>query len=182
MSNLKSQDPKYAGGKPRAFKGWSLLAGLILVALLAVSPSLLGLADAGENSRSFEVSFTKWMISPTGAMIGVVGEDVGAGTFAGQVLSMTKYVDDEGRSFTDIVAEYHINGSKHSFSADIKAVQDNGAGTGVITGVITEGWLKGRALSGTYNVLNPCNMATKDNVYGDPGLCFQGTLNVPAAP
>jgi len=134
-------------------------------------------ADAGgEKGHSFEVTFTKWISSPPN-MIGVVGGDVGPGTFAGEIKSMT---DDASKSFTTIVAVYHISGSQHSFSADIEAVQNNTAGTGVITGEIAEGWLKGRALSGEYRVLPECNMVTEPNAYGK--LCFQGTLNIPAAP
>jgi hypothetical protein len=134
-------------------------------------------ADAGgEKGHSFEVTFTKWISSPPN-MIGVVGGDVGPGTFAGEIKSMT---DDATKSFTTVEAVYHISGREHSFSANIEAVQNNTAGTGVITGEITEGWLKGRALSGEYRVLLECNMVTEPNANGK--LCFQGTLSIPAAP
>jgi hypothetical protein len=174
MSNLKNQDPKYAGGKPRAFKGWSLLAGLMIVAVLAAAPTLLGLADAGGGKgHSFgDVTFTKWItMYPT--MKGIVGGAVGDGTFAGEIVSMTG--SDDGKT-TFVEAVYHINGSSRSFTANIRAVQDNGAGTGVITGKITEGWLEGKALSGEYTVIPECQVGSYS------GMCFQGTLHIVPAP
>lgn len=133
-------------------------------------PELLGLADAGGGKgHSFgDVTFMKWItMYPT--MEGIVGGAVGAGTFAGEIVSMTGS-DDGNTAFVEAV--YHVNGSDRSFTANIKAVQDNGAGTGVITGEITDGWLEDKALSGEYTVIPECNV-------GDySGMCFQGTLHI----
>ena len=174
MSNLRNEDPGMVKAKPRLSGGWSVLSGLVLVAVLALSPTLLGLADAGGGKgHSFgDITFTKWItMYPT--MEGIVGGAVGAGTFAGEIVSMTGS-DDGKTAFVEAV--YHINGSDRSFTANIKAVQDNGAGTGVITGEITDGWLEDKALSGEYTVIPECHV-------GDySGMCFQGTLHILPSP
>jgi hypothetical protein len=104
-------------------------------------------------------------------MVGVVGGDVGPGANAGQILAMNTVGNT-----TTIHAIYHFNGSKHAFTADLNITQDESAGTAVITGVVTDGWLKGASVTGEYNVLPVCSMPTPGNAYGT--LCFQGVLHV----
>jgi hypothetical protein len=101
-------------------------------------------------------------------MAGVVGGDVGLGTFSGQVL---KYAP--GLRITKIEALYHVNGLFQSFTAHVFVTQNNVSKTAVIKGVVTDGWLKGSRVSGNYVVLNTCP--------GEPlgaGPCFQGVLHI----
>jgi hypothetical protein len=122
-------------------------------------------ADGGRDHRNAENTFTKWVTSASGTMAGVVGGDVGDGTYAGQVLSMVTV-----GATTTIHATYGFNGSKHSFSADVQVVQ-----TGlkaVITGIVTEGWLKGNQVEGEYTQI-PCNKGVED-----PQRCYSGTLDI----
>lgn len=122
-------------------------------------------------------TFTKWVTtSPPAAgvvanMVGVVGGDVGSGVYAGEILTMNTVGNT-----TSIHALYHFNGSKHAFTADVNITQDDSAGTAVIAGKVTDGWLKGASVTGEYNVLNTCPIDTPDNAYGT--MCFQGALHI----
>ncbi|HEY3337725.1 MAG TPA: hypothetical protein VGK18_04420, partial [Propionicimonas sp.] len=80
-------------------------------------------------------------------MAGIVGGDVGDGTFTGEVLSVTvtgttKVLD----------ASYHFSGSTRAFSAAVHVVQSGlvDGSTAVITGRVSEGWLKGNLVAGDY--------------------------------
>ncbi|HEY5984702.1 MAG TPA: hypothetical protein VIU38_14645 [Anaerolineales bacterium] len=176
MTNPKNGENQGIVSRGRGFRGWGILLGLVLVAILALAPTLLGFADAGSaRGHAFDVTFTKWVtVAPN--MVGVVGGAVGPGTFAGEIMGMSA----EG-SISSIDARYHISGSRHSFTADIRAVQDNDAGTGVITGSVTDGWLNGSSLTGEYTVEKVCPIETLPvNAYGT--MCFQGTLHVVPGP
>jgi len=162
---------------------------LLLVAMIFVFvfgwgavPAKTALADAGGvNGHTFNFTFTKWVTSqpnPTFAgaiMAGVVGGDVGNGVYAGEVL--TEDFSDYP-AFWIANARYEFHGEKHSFIADVHVVQNNTTNTAEITGVITQGWLKGAQLTGEYTVLSSCPIDTLDNVLGT--TCFQGTLHVSA--
>jgi hypothetical protein len=174
MTNLKNEGTKTVATKIQPFKGWSILLGLALVATTA-GAALAYSRDA--KGHTFDDTFTKWVITTPPAagvvanMMGVVGGDVGPGTYTGEVLS----VNTVG-NITSIQALYHFNGSKHAFTAELNVTQDESAGTATITGHVTEGWLKGASVSGEYTVLAVCPIETPDNVYGT--LCFQGALHV----
>jgi hypothetical protein len=140
-------------------------------ALSSVGWTQLALAnEGGVKGHTFDVAFTKW-ITTFPNMVGVVGDDVGAGTFAGEILSIGTV-----GNITTIHALYHINGSRHSFTADNHITQDNLAGKAVITGRVTKGWLKGAPVTGEYTVMPGCPIPTPGNANGT--LCFQGTLHV----
>ncbi len=173
MNSLKNEGPKIVETKSRFPKGWIVALGVLLVAALALAPTLLGQADSGGvQGHSFDVTFTKW-ITAAPNMEGVVGGDVGDGAFAGEIKGMSTVGNT-----TTIQAVYHVKGSLHSFDAEIVAVQDNVAGTGVITGSVTDGWLKNMSLTGEYKVLGTCNIDTGG--YGP--MCFQGTLHIVPGP
>jgi hypothetical protein len=104
-------------------------------------------------------------------MVGVVGGDVGAGAYTGEVIS----ANTVGNT-TSIHALYHFNGSKHAFTANLNVTQDESLGTATITGRVTEGWLKGANVTGEYTVLADCWMDTPDNAQGT--VCYQGALHV----
>ncbi len=119
-------------------------------------------------------TFTKWVTSFPNQpglianMAGVVGGDVGTGTYAGEVFKMST---DAATGVTEIVAFYHINGPTHSFTALVHVLQAAG-GTGskaVIDGVVTDGWLKGRAVAGEF---------TQIAIDHDGGTGYQGSLDI----
>jgi len=126
---------------------------------------------------SGRVTFTKWATAFPNQpglianMAGVVGGDVGDGTFAGEVLKMGT---DPVTSVTEIVAFYHFSGPAHTFTALVHVLQ-TGAATGskaVILGVVTDGWLKGHALEGEF---------TQITIDHDGGTGYQGTLAIESA-
>src|ERR1043165_8923529 len=114
MTNLKNESPKTVVMKPQPFKKWSILLALILVATTA-GVALAYSSDA--KGHTFDDTFTKWVITTPPAagvilnMMGVVGGDVGPGTYTGEVISANT-VDN----ITSIHALYHFNGSKHAFT------------------------------------------------------------------
>jgi hypothetical protein len=121
-----------------------------------------------------KVTFTKWVTDFPNqpglikTMAGAGGGDAGDVLFAGEVLKGSAV-----NGVTEVVAFYHLTGSIHSFSALVHIVQP-GAGPGakgVITGVVTDGWLIGHALAGEYTVIPPCGQTY-------PGNCFEVTLEI----
>lgn len=174
MTNLNNESTKTVVTKIKPFKGGSILLGLVLVATTA-GAALAYNGDA--KGHTFDNTFTKWVITSPPApgvvanMVGIVGGDVGPGTYTGEVLS----VNTVG-TITNIQALYHFNGSKHAFTAELSVTQDESAGTATITGSVIEGWLKGASVTGEYNVLAVCPLDTPDNAYGT--VCFQGALHV----
>ncbi len=178
--NLKTMETK-----GRSIKGWRmfLVLALVVTSLFAVAPVQFARADAGGvTGHTFDFTFTKWVTSwpayyPSMAgvsMAGVVGGDVGNGRYAGVVLS-----DDltQEPNFWLAHARYEFYGEKHSFIADVYVTQNENTHTAVITGVVTQGWLKGAQITGEYTVMPSCPIATPGNVF-DPPVCFQGTLHV----
>jgi hypothetical protein len=174
MTNLKNEGTKTVTRKFQPFKGWSILLGLMLV---ATTGGVALAYNSGAKGHTFDDTFTKWVTtSPPAAgvvanMVGVVGGDVGLGTYKGEVISLNTV-----GNITSIKALYHFQGSKHNFTADLNVTQDESAGTATITGYVTEGWLKGALVTGEYTVLAVCPMETPDNAYGT--VCFQGALHV----
>jgi len=130
-----------------------------------------------DNNGAATINFTKWVTgTPPGPGVlanmagiivgGDVGGDVGDGTFTGEVL-----LNEPTATGRHIVADYHLHGSKHSFTARVDVVQ-TGAGPGahaVITGVVTDGWLKDHAVAGEYTIFPPCTGL---------GNCIEVTLDI----
>lgn len=119
-------------------------------------------------------TFTKWVTAfPNqpgliASMAGVVGGDVGTGSYAGEVLKMST---DAATGVTEIVAFYHFTGPQHSLTALVYVLQ-TGTATGskaVIDGVVTDGWLKGHAVEGEF---------TQIAIDHDGGTGYQGTLDI----
>lgn len=145
--------------------GLSAATMLVGLALSAGAVSAAG----GQDSRNAENTFTKWRTTePPVApvlinMAGVVGGDVGTGTFTGEVLS---YVPGTP---TVIDALYHFHGSIHSFNASVHVVQ-TGANA-VISGYVMDGWLKGNQIDAGYAVITCSHDGISDT-------CFQGWLDI----
>jgi len=108
-----------------------------------------------QGHRDAKVTLTKWITSDPNlpglleTLEGVVGGDIGDGTFTGEVLKETITGD-----LDEIVAFYHFNGSKHSFSAIVHLDFDLISLKAVVIGVVTDGWLKGHAVSGEMTALD----------------------------
>ncbi len=122
-----------------------------------------------------DASFTKWIVSPTMLMAGVVGGNVGTGIYAGQVTS----ADSTSRpGFLLIDARYEFHGATHTFIADMHIVENDTITPAMarLTGMVTSGWLAGAQVTGRYIVMNPCPIATPGNILGTQ--CFQGVLHL----
>lgn len=161
--------------------------GSLLVVVLAAGFAVAAQAPTvaspdGHHHRSADVTFTKWVItvpsdpSLAGAsMIGIVGADVGPGSFAGTVLKD----DTTSRpGFWLAKADYGFFGSKHSFVAH-NSITENDTTTPItakIRGVITWGWMKGASVTGEYTALDPCPIPTPGNVVG--AVCLEGSLHL----
>ena len=144
-----------------------VIATVALVAL-AVSAGVAS-ADVGRDHRNSENTFTKWLTVPgpplLANMAGVVGGDVGDGTFAGDVVSKTLTATSAA-----IDAVYQFHGSRHSFTAPVHVVQ-TGLTVPVISGQVTDGWLNRRPVEGQYTQ----GTCAHDGV---TTTCFQGTLDI----
>jgi hypothetical protein len=164
-----------------------LMLAVVLTAGLAVT-ARAGTAgtsspDRGGNPRSADVTFTKWVTSlpedPSTfagvSMDGVVGGDVGSGTFSGMVISD----DTTSRpGFWLAQALYGFIGGKRSFVAHNLITEDHTTSpiTATIRGLVISGWMMGAHVTGQYTLFDPCPIPTPDNVLGT--ACFQGTLHL----
>jgi hypothetical protein len=137
--------------------------------------------DNSRQQRTADVTFSKWLTSlpndpsAVGAsMAGVVGGDVGPGTFAGLVLTE----DTSQLPFWLATALYGFRGSKHSFVAYNHITENDGASpvTATIRGVVIAGWMKGARVTGEYTVLDCDPLPMPGNLFAPS--CFQGTLHL----
>jgi hypothetical protein len=135
------------------------LAGAMLLTLSLGAGTTL--ADGHRGHGDADNTFTKW-ITAFPAMTGVVGGDVGAGSYTGEILRYSP------GTTAVIEALYHFDGSKHVFSALVH-VEQTGL-KAVISGVVTEGWLKGHQIEGKYTQIT-CTQAPDGN-------CFEGSLDI----
>jgi hypothetical protein len=176
--------------QPRRRNSMKRIIGVILAIAVAAGCAVVAQArpTAGgsldRNHRSADVTFTKWMTSlpadPSttlagSGMAGVVGGDVGEGTFAGMV------VKDDTTSkpgFWLGQALYGFFGSEHSFVANNFITENDTVSpiTATIRGVVIVGWMKGARVTGEYTQFDNCPIPTPGNVLGD--VCFQGTLHL----
>lgn len=154
------------GSRAARVRAVALIASTSLLVLLAGPGTAL--ANGDPDQRNADNTFTKWITDfGAGTMAGVVGGDVGEGTYSGQILHL-----EVTATGVVIDAIYRFSGARHAFSARVQVVQTgfvNGA-TAAITGRVTEGWLSGNEVSGAYTQI-ACSEAAS-------GSCFQGTLDV----
>jgi len=127
-----------------------------------------------EHGQQARVTFTKWVTAVPfvpgliATMEGVVGGEVGDGTFTGELL-----LNEATATGSHKVAVYHFTGPRHSFTALVDVVQTGNepGATATITGVVTDGWLQGHALEGEYTQI----------VCGHDGVnsaCWAGVLEI----
>src|SRR5262249_29249600 len=167
------------------------MIGVILAIAVAAGSAVAAQARAtaggplasARNHRSADVTFTKWVTSlpadtstlAGATMVGVVGGDVGEGTYAGMV------VKDDTTSepgFWLGQALYGFFGSEHSFVANNFITENDTVSpiTATIRGVVIVGWMKGARVTGEYTQFDTCPIPTPGNVLGD--ACWQGTLHL----
>jgi hypothetical protein len=150
----------------------SILLGIGLLVVIFSGCQKVGQLVPSSAFSIKDAEFTKW-ITNFPNMEGVVGGDVGVGTYAGEVLNMSTV-----GNITSIEALYHFNGSLHSFTAHVFVTENDapGVGTAKITGNVTEGWLKGETVIGEYKVWGVCPIPTPGNAEGTQ--CYQGILHL----
>jgi hypothetical protein len=138
--------------------------------LFALGPGGASGADE-QDHRIAENTFTKW-ITAYPNMAGVVGGDVGRGTYAGEILSFvpgTPSSPGVPGTPTFIEAFYHFNGRIQSFTAHVYITQFDLKA--VIIGIVTDGWQTGNIVEGEYTQIR----CAHDNITTD---CFRGTLDI----
>ena len=144
-----------SGTQPSTSSSHGHARAIALFAAVALVTLSLGagvtLANNGRPHVEAQNSFTKWITATPNLpgdvkdMGGIVGGDVGDGTFAGTVLSATPFT---GGAVLNAI--YGFNGSQRSFTALMHIVQ---TGThAVIIGVVTDGWLTGHLVKGEYTM------------------------------
>ena len=108
-------------------------------------------------------------------MAGVVGGDVGPGTFVGRVIG-GDVTSRAGFRPGHARAEFH--GSKHSFVADVYPTENDLITpiAATIEGVVIRGWMKGARVTGQYTLLDTCAIPTPGNVFALS--CIPGTLHL----
>lgn len=134
------------------------------VAATAVLTASLGAsgAAAARDHAGRVATFTKY-VTEWPSMVGVVGGSVGDGAFTGTVLQYAP------GATTLITADYHFRGSRHEFTARMH-VEQTGLHA-VLVGVITDGWGKGKLVTGSYDQIT-CALS------GANTDCFQGSLEI----
>ena len=106
-------------------------------------------------------TFTKW-VTRAPRMAGFVGGANGNGSYAGEILKYT-----EGTT-TVIEALCYFDGAKLPFTALVHVKQTGMKA--VISGVVTEGWMKGNQVEGQYTQIT--------SKQSPDGTAFQGTLDI----
>src|SRR6476661_8121250 len=134
-----------------AFAAVALIAVALLVQpVITLAHGQNGRGDERNNRhhRTIKVTWTKHVtefFSPPGpsglfaTIAGVANGDIGDGNVTGEALNNVTQADGS-RVFE---AVYHFYGTEHSFSVHWNIVQQPDA-SGVMVGVITDGWMKGR--------------------------------------
>jgi hypothetical protein len=171
------------------------MMGLLLALAVLVAASVAVVAQArpagtatpadGRNHRSADVTFTKWGTSLSAdpsttlagsGMAGVVGGDVGEGTFAGMVFK-DDTTSKPGYWLGDVL--YGVFGSEHSFVARNFITENDTVTpiTATIRGVVILGWMKGARVTGEYTQHDTCPIPTPGNVL-DGNPCWEGTLHL----
>lgn len=161
--------------------------GVILVVVLASSLAVAAQSRTGSShprgQKSADVTFTKWITSLPAdpstvagvSMAGVVGGDVGDGTFTGIV------VGDDTTSMPGFWlgrALYGFFGSDHTFVAYQHVTENDTATpiTATIRGRVIVGWMRGARVTGEYTQFDTCPIPTPGNVFDT--VCLQGTLHL----
>ena len=146
---------------------------------------------------SVEVTFTKWrtaVIPPTTGVParylfkGIVGGDLGAGDFVGEVLDREPSTPCTAPdppctpptisgSIIALHAIYEVQVGEHSFTALIRGGTNGVTGDALLDGVILAGWRTGARVHVAFQTLTSCPDAPQGTT-----TCFQGVIRVGRAP
>jgi len=169
---------------------WTFVAIALIVSFLTVIASVAQetSTDSDEDVDQYEITFTKWadcysdekdcetsdgtMVVAT--MSGIItGGDAGTGSFSGDVLDVIQSTSD----LWEAVPVYRIHGTDHEFSAHMLVMENPTIGEATLVGIITDGWLEGQTVQGTYTIVSSC----PDNPAQPPdemSWCVQVTLHI----
>jgi hypothetical protein len=146
------------------------IKNLVMIAVAATSLLLTSTTRGDEEHSDATINWTKHVtafLPPGGNMFATIGGvatgDLGEATLLGDALNPVRVVAG-GITFE---AEYRFVGAKHSLTMRFRVVQAPDK-SGVMTGVVTDGWLKGHVMTGHYTA------RTCDE--GVNLLCFDGTF------
>lgn len=163
----------------------------ITLALIVGAIAVLSAVEAQEvttESTDYEIIFTKWATcyseekeceTSDGNMVvatmeGVItGGDAGTGSFSGDVLDVIQSTSD----LWEAVPVYRIHGTDHEFSAHMLVMENPTIGEATLVGIITDGWLEGQIVQGTYTIVSSC----PDNPAQPPdemSWCVEVTLHI----
>jgi hypothetical protein len=143
----------------------------ILLTAIAATILFQTSVSRADDHRDAIITWTKHVTAwlPPGGEIfatiaGTAGGDLGTGTVAGDAFNPVEALPDGRMTFE---AEYRFTGSKHSLTVRFRSVMapDN---SGVVTGVVTDGWLKGNVITGRFTARS-CDQ-------GVDRICFDGTF------
>ena len=144
---------------------FSAIGVLALVAGIAAVSLGVGTEPASSAKGDAEVTIRKWMIGEGPQMMGVVGGDVGSGTFTGEVVTIDPTAAKG--NVTEIEAIYNVDGSDHNFTAHIHATVYKKTGTAYVRGMVVDGWMAGARIDGEFKTTK-CN----------EGTCFEVVLRL----
>jgi hypothetical protein len=172
-------------------------------AIVTLLPLSLAIAqEPGDRNPPINVTFTKWRTAvialpgvPTRSLFqGIVGGDLGAGDFVGEVLD--RQVSTPCTAFDPpctpgitpptisgsivaLHAIYEVQVGEHSFTALIRGGTNGVTGEALLDGVILAGWRTGAPVHVEFQTIP----GTIGCVGAPPGTtCFQGTIHVGRVP
>ena len=181
---LLQLSPVLASAQPAAIQGTRL-------------PGIPSKTETTRDRRhgSVEVTFTKWrttVIPPsTGVPArylfkGIVGGDLGAGDFVGEVLDREPSTPCGAPpctpptitgSIVALHAIYEVQVGEQSFTALIRGGTNGVTGAALLDGVVLAGWRTGARVHVAFQTLTTCPDAPQGTT-----TCFQGVIRVGRAP
>jgi hypothetical protein len=129
-----------------------IIKNLTTIALAAISLLLSSTTQAADEHSDAVITWTKHITAlfPTpeifGTIVGVAGGDIGEGTLNGEAFAPLTPLPGGKIAFE---AEYRFAGATHAFTVRFHAIQSADL-SGVVVGIVTDGWLKGNVVTGTY--------------------------------
>ncbi len=158
-----------------------LTVAAVAATLLSQTAVVRGDDDQNSNRdhRNAAVSWTKWVTDwpANDGLTGVFGfiggpaqGDIGEGSVTGEALNPREVLPDG--SHLRFEADYHFRGSRHSLTVHFIVTQNLVDNSGVVEGVVTDGWLKGNHVTGQYTA-RACGEGE-----GDLSPCFEGTAEI----
>ncbi|MGZ8940180.1 MAG: hypothetical protein ACXW32_13315 [Limisphaerales bacterium] len=166
----------------KIIKNFTVAAAALIAATLLFQPSVTvadGRKDRGDqrgdrHRGTIKVNWTKHAteffspLGPTGlfaTIAGSAGGDIGAGNVTGEAFRPNPQPDGS----LVFEAVYHFYGTEHSFTVHWNIVQKPDQ-SGVMRGVVTDGWMKGHKVAATYTGY-ACDQGVNQ-------FCFDGALEI----